>query len=369
MESLFLDRDFWRGRRVLLTGHTGFKGAWTALWLRRLGANVFGLALPPEDPSLYRLLGLENEIPSHYVDLSDVAGVRAAVRDARPQMALHMAAQALVPRSLEDPAATFATNVVGTVNVLQALRDAPDLKAILVITSDKVYADEGADRAHREGDRLGGLDPYSASKAACEIATASMADSFLRRAGVRVATARGGNVVGGGDFSPERLVPDIARAAVAGQTLTLRRPNATRPWQHVLDCVSGYLSYLVALDRGLNLPNALNFGPRGARGKTVAELAEALQSAFGSGDGWVFRPEAQSRERQTLAIDSRLARATLNWRDCLTGDEMVASIAEWYGAWGRGEDARALSLRQIEDWETRFEAASRPPGQLRISAG
>jgi CDP-glucose 4,6-dehydratase len=369
MQSLFLNRDFWHGRRVLLTGHTGFKGAWTALWLQRLGANVFGLALPPEEPSLYRLLGLESEIPSRYVDLADSEGVRAAIKEARPQLALHMAAQALVPRSLEDPVETFTTNVVGTVNLLQALRSAPDLTSVLVVTSDKVYADEGADQAHKEGDRLGGLDPYSASKAACEIATASMADSFLRRAGVKVATARGGNVVGGGDFSPQRLVPDIVRAAVAGETLALRRPNATRPWQHVLDCVSGYLSYLAALDAGVNLPNALNFGPRSARGKTVAELAEALQSALGAADGWVFQPEEQSRERQTLAIDSNLARATLNWRDCLHGDEMVASIAEWYGAWARGEDPRAVSLRQIEDYEARCEAALHPPSQLRTSAG
>ncbi|MDB5463805.1 MAG: CDP-glucose 4,6-dehydratase protein [Phenylobacterium sp.] len=237
-----LDRAFWRGQRVLLTGHTGFKGSWAAVWLERLGAEVTGLALAPDQsPSLFELAGVETLTRSLVVDLRDRAAVEAALAGRSFDLVLHMAAQPIVRTAIAEPVETFATNVMGTVHLLQALRVQAALKAALAITSDKVYANAETGRAFAEGDALGGKDPYSASKAATEIAVQSFAKSYFEPAGVPLATARGGNVIGGGDFSPDRIVADIVRAARAQQPVVLRHPEATRPWQHVLDCLAGYL--------------------------------------------------------------------------------------------------------------------------------
>jgi len=348
-----LDPAFWRGRRVLLTGHTGFKGAWAALWLHRLGADVTGLALPPAEPSLYVAARLDRLIPSHLVDLRDAAAVAGAVADARPQLVLHMAAQPLVRRAVADPVESFAVNVLGTVHLLQALRAAPELAAVLVVTSDKVYSNGEDGRAHTEADRLGGKDPYSGSKAACEIVTASMAQSYFAPRGVAVATARGGNVIGGGDFAPDRLVPDAVRAARQGMPLTLRHPEATRPWQHVLDCLAGYLAFLAALADGCDVPSALNFGPRANHAMTVGRLATTMLTALNAAQGWNHAPDLGSKEMRSLAVDSTLARRSLGWSDQLTAEHCVAWTADWYRAWFRGDDIRSLTLRQIENYEAR----------------
>ena len=346
-----LDPQFWGGKRVLVTGHTGFKGAWASYWLHLLGAEVFGLALEPDAPSLFNLLRLDALVCSQIADLRDRAAVARAVKVARPDLVLHLAAQPLIHRAMAAPDETFAVNVCGTVHLLNALRHVPELRAVLVVTSDKVYADAQDGRAHREADRLGGRDPYSASKAACEIATAAMAQSFLTARDVRIATARGGNVIGGGDFAPWRLVPDAVRAARADTPLTLRNPDASRPWQHVLDCLCGYFSYLAALASDRPLPASLNFGPRLRHGATVAELAVAMQRALGAAQGWTHAPDQSAQETHALAIDSRLARRILGWSDRLSGRRMIASTAAWYQAWAKGADMREVSRRQIAKYQ------------------
>lgn len=345
------DPDFWRGRRVLLTGHTGFKGSWAALWLKQLGAEVTGLSLPPDtDPSLFVLAGIGAEVGSHFADLRESNAVAAVVRESRPQIVLHMAAQALVRRSLRDPVETMASNVTGTVHLLEALRRQEDLETILVVTSDKVYANSERGLPFTEADPLGGKDPYSASKAAAEIVTASYATSYFTPAGIPVATARAGNVVGGGNFSEDRIVPDLVRAALARQPLVLRHPEAVRPWQHVLDCLAGYFVYAEALAGGEDVPAALNFGPEPGDPVTVAEFATAVQAALGVTDGWRHEPVPGSVEARHLTLDSGLARRLLEWEDRLPGRACVSAVAGWYGAWMNGADMRAATLAEIAEY-------------------
>jgi CDP-glucose 4,6-dehydratase len=345
---------FWRGKRVLLTGHTGFKGAWAAIWLSRMGAEVTALALPPDQtPSLFHLAGADRRIASRLVDLRNPDAVRAELSETAFDLVLHMAAQPIVRAAIEDPIATFETNVMGTAHLLQALRDQGSLKAALVVTTDKVYANAESGRAFAETDALGGKDPYSASKAAAELVTASFARSYFDRAGVPVATARGGNVIGGGDFSRDRLVADIVRAARAGETVVLRHPEATRPWQHVLDCLAGYFTYLEALGEGREVPRALNFGPRpGGPEVTVGELATLGVAALGA-KPWRHDPDPASLEARALAIDATRAAETLGFASRLDAPEAVALTMDWYRRQAAGEDALALCLEEIEGYEAR----------------
>ena len=343
---------FWKGRRVLLTGHTGFKGAWAAVWLKRLGATVTGFALPPEtDPNLWMEIGdglLEREFLN---DLADRDALQEAVAIARPSVVLHMAAQARVRRSYADPVETFATNVMGTVNLLHALRDTEHLRAALIVTTDKVYANDDSGRDFTENDRLGGHDPYSASKAAAEMATASYAASFFRDRGVRIATARAGNVIGGGDWSQDRLIPDVWRAAVRGETLVLRNPEATRPWQHVIEPLAGYFLYLEALVRGDDVPDALNFGPLPGSGGTVADVAEAMGEALGAGAIWRRDGAPAPPEMTLLSLDPSRAIETLGWRPRLDFAQAVGWSAQWYSARGKGADLLGLCQSQIKQYE------------------
>jgi CDP-glucose 4,6-dehydratase len=351
MPGVIPDPDFWRGRRVLLTGHTGFKGSWLAFWLHHLGAEVTGISHAPSERGLFRMLRLDAQVQTRAMDLRDAPAVAAAVAEAQPELVFHLVAQPSVHRSLVDPAESFAINVLGTVHLLNALRAVPCLSAVLVVTTDKVYADIPDGKARQEADRLGGRDPYSASKAACELATAAMAQSFLAPNGVAVATARAGNVIGGGDFSPGRLVPDVVNAARSGQRLTLRNPDSRRPWQHVLDCLSGYLAYAAALATDPTLPLALNFGPRAHAGPTVGEIANAMLEALGAPDAWAYAPQPEVRETHVLSLDSTLARHTLGWTDRLPGQRMIAETAAWYRAWAHNADMRAVTLQQITEYE------------------
>jgi CDP-glucose 4,6-dehydratase len=345
------DPGFWRGRRVLLTGHTGFKGSWLALWLHHLGAEVTGIARASSEHRLFRLLCLDELVQTRVADIRDANAIATVVAEAQPDIVMHLTAQTSVQRSLVDPAESFAINVLGTVNLLNALRGVPRLAAVLVVTTDKVYADIPDGKARREADRLGGRDPYSASKAAGELATAAMAQSFLAPNGVAVATARAGNVIGGGDFAPGRLVPDVVNAARTGRKLTLRNPESRRPWQHVLDCLSGYLAYAAALATDPTVPPTLNFGPRADAGPTVGDIANAMLEALGAPGVWTYAPLPEVRETHMLKLDSTLARRTLGWTDRLPGHQMIAETAAWYRAWSQDADMQAVTLQQIAAYE------------------
>ncbi len=348
-----LNRAFWSGKRVLLTGHTGFKGAWTAIWLRDLDATVTGLALPPDQtPSLFDLADVGGLTESLFVDLRDQAAVGQALAGRSFDLVLHMAAQPIVRRAVRDPVATFATNVMGTVHLLQALRAQASLKAALVITSDKVYANSAEGGAFAESQPLGGADPYSASKAATEIATQSFAKSYFEAAGTPLATARGGNVIGGGDFSEDRIVADIVRAARSNAQVMLRHPEAKRPWQHVLDCVAGYLTYVETLATKSQTPRAMNFGPRpGGPEITVGELTDLCLEALGA-QPWRHEPDPNSLEAPALAIDTTLAKQVLDFESQLDAPAAISMTIDWYRRQANGEDALALCRAQIAAYES-----------------
>lgn len=343
-----IDREFWYGRRVLLTGHTGFKGSWLALWLESMGAQVYGFSLPPETrPALFDLANVGRGVKSTLGNLIDRSAVSSCVRDARPEIVLHLAARAIVRHSIADPVDAFASNVMGTVHLLDALRESPGLSTILVVTSDKVYANDESGVAFTERSLLGGKDPYSASKAATEMVVRAYRETYFNRQGIRLASARGGNVIGGGDYA-ERIVPDIIRAIAASQKPVLRMPAATRPWQHALDCLSGYLLFAQALERREVDASELNFGPPHGAPITVGELTRILLKKLGQPTDFVHEPDVNSVEMHTLAIDSTRARALLGWQDLLQGHKAIEWTADWHRRVSDGEDARSATLGQIE---------------------
>lgn len=339
--------QFWRGRRVLLTGHTGFKGAWLSLWLRELGADVTGFALAPHtEPSLWSLLALDS-MRSLIGDLREEHTVREAVAHAAPQIVIHMAAQALVRESYREPLANYATNVMGTGHVLQACRAARDLQAVVVVTSDKVYENDDAGRPFVEADRLGGHDPYSNSKACTELLTASFRDSFFR-GGAPVATVRAGNVIGGGDWSQDRLIPDCVRALRDGVPVMLRYPEAVRPWQHVLEPLAGYLALAQALVEAPHAaPRVLNFGPDPGSFCSVREVVETFSARFAGRPGWRADGANHPVEARALTLSSALAAQTLGWRPRLELTESLSWTADWYRAHTAGENMLAYSQAQI----------------------
>lgn len=343
------DPHFWQGRRVLLTGHTGFKGSWLVLMLHRLGATVHGLALDPApgDGAFGHLAVGQLLASDRRLDIREAAETGEAVRGVAPDLVLHLAAQALVGASYADPAGTFATNVQGTINVLEPLRGLAGCKAALVVTSDKVYRNDGTGRPFRESDPLGGHDPYSASKAACEIAVGSWAASFAKEL-PPVGTGRAGNVIGGGDFGPARLIPDLVRAEKAGETLVVRRPDATRPFQHVLDVLAGYLLLVEDLAARADAPRAVNFGPAEPE-LAVRDLLEAYGAARGRPVRWTVAEGPVMAEAPRLALDSTLARETLDWSPRLGGCAGLAATAAWYDAWAAGQDVSALARRQVAE--------------------
>ncbi len=347
-----IDPEFWSDRRVLLTGHTGFKGAWTALWLQSLGARVTGLApAPPTTPSLYELARVGSHMAGELqIDVRDAPAVHDGVASVRPEVVLHLAAQPMVRLSLREPALTFEVNVLGTVNVLEAVRLAGEsVRAVVVVTSDKCYANPpGSPRRLTEDDPLGGKDPYSASKACAELVTAAYRESFSGESLPGVASARAGNVIGGGDFGEDRLVPDILRAYDAGRPVQVRYPDAIRPWQHVLNPLSGYLALAQALcgpERD-EAARAFNFGPSPEDARTVLEIVRRLGGALGYElDGAEHPPEASR-----LELDSTAAERQLGWRPRWDLDEALARVATWHEAHRRGEDMRRTSLEQIADF-------------------
>lgn len=325
--------EWYRNRRVLVTGHTGFKGAWLCAWLQRLGANVVGGALPPEAgrPSLFEASRLDAHIESHFLDLRDADATAALVRAARPEMVFHLAAQSLVRRSYREPVATFATNVLGTAHLLEAARTSPGLAAIVVVTSDKCYENDGRLDAYREEDPLGGHDPYSASKACTELVASAYRRSFLAPAGIPLATARAGNVIGGGDWSHDRLVPDLMIAAAAGAVTAIRRPDAVRPWQHVLEALRGYLLLGRALaERGEAVASAWNFGPSDEAFLPVQELTRRLGLLWPAIRTRTIPDASGSHEAGRLTLDCRKAVRELAWRPSLGLDTTLEWTVRWY---------------------------------------
>lgn len=346
--------DFWNGRRVFLTGHTGFKGSWLSLWLEKLGAEVAAVSLEPEtSPSLYARLSPWNGQGHHIADIRDAAAFKQRLTDFEPEIVIHMAAQALVRRSYENPAETFATNVMGTANVLDAVRETPSVRTVLVVTSDKVYANNGSGVPFIESDTLGGKDPYSNSKACTELVVQSYRDSFFKGCDISVATVRAGNVIGGGDWSRDRLIPDFIRAFESHQPILLRYPQAIRPWQHVLEPLGGYLAFAEALTLSdeKELPEALNFGPDPQSFATVCELADALGLAHGVKDVWKQAPGTHLPEAPALTLSSALALSAIGWRPRLSLQQTIDWTAAWYKANREGADMRAFSLGQIAAYE------------------
>jgi CDP-glucose 4,6-dehydratase len=346
-----VDPAFWRDRSVLLTGHTGFKGAWLSLWLQSLGANVTGLALdaPPTEPSLYELARVDEGMAAGVsCDVRDPHAVTHAVLNAGPEIVIHMAAQPLVRRSFAEPRLTYDTNVMGTVNVLDAVRACGSVRALVVVTSDKCYENDGRDGLYRESDPLGGHDPYSSSKAAAELVTSAYRRSFFSDpGGPRVASARAGNVIGGGDWGEDRLVPDIVRAAIAGETLRLRHPGAIRPWQHVLNPLGGYLLLAQALCESPDHAGAWNFGPDDRDARTVEWVVSEVSKLWPGGVHWERDDGEHPHEAHYLKLDSSRARDELGWAPAMSLEDGLTATVAWYGAWRDGGDMRDFTLGQI----------------------
>jgi CDP-glucose 4,6-dehydratase len=346
-----MNTDFWHGKRVLLTGHTGFKGSWMALWLRQLGAQVCGIALPPAtDINLFELARVSDGIDSNYCNILESENLALLVRKNRPEVIFHLAAQPLVRASYVDPVHTFATNIMGTTHVLDALRGLDSVRVAVMVTTDKVYQNHEQIYPYREHDVLGGHDPYSASKAASEIVIASYRDSFLKNQGVAIASARAGNVIGGGDWSADRLIPDAIRAWQANKELDIRRPDAIRPWQHVIEPLYGYLSLAEKLWSNPSLAGPYNFGPDVSGASTVKEVIELAARAYGHGQVSYGNDCTGPHEAGLLALEVAKARVTLGVEPRWLLQETVARTIAWYKAQCAGGDARELCLEEIRQF-------------------
>jgi CDP-glucose 4,6-dehydratase len=346
-----VDPDFWRERRVLITGHSGFKGAWLALWLQSLGARVTGFSSGlPTQPSLHDLARVEEDMDSVEGDVRDAEAVARVVAASRPEVIVHMAAQSLVRRSFAEPRDTYATNVMGTVNVLDAVRrHGGDVRALVNVTSDKCYENREWEWGYREDEPMGGHDPYSNSKGCAELVTSAFRSSFFSDPdGPRIASARAGNVIGGGDWGEDRLVPDLMRAALAGEAAGVRNPNSIRPWQHVLNPLSGYLVLAQALHESAEHAAGWNFGPAEQDARSVGWLVERLSELWPGELRWTLDEGPHPHEARYLKLDSSRARLALGWRPPVGLEEALASIVEWYQALREGADMRAVTLGQID---------------------
>lgn len=345
-----VEKNFWKGKRVVLTGHTGFKGGWMALWLSKLGARVTGIGLPPETP-FYEQVQLDNYIDSRFCDIRDQKQLTTILTETAPEIIIHMAAQSLVRKSFDLPVGTFETNVIGTVNLLCASAViVPAPASVLVVTSDKVYSNRENGLAFTETDPLGGDDPYSASKACAELATNALRNVF--GSGPKMATARAGNVIGGGDYAEDRLIPDIIRAWKERTPLAVRSPASVRPWQHVLDSLSGYLSYIEALSQKAFLPHTLNFGPSSTSGISVSEVIAMMETALGCSLSQSAQMTNDSKsEKRVLCLDASLAKTVLNWRPRLPLKDSILWTADWYKEQVRKKYMDRYTLQQIEMYE------------------
>jgi CDP-glucose 4,6-dehydratase len=357
------DRSFWKDRRVFLTGHSGFKGSWLSLWLNRLGADVTGYALaPPTEPSLFEQAGVASDVRSICADIRDFPRLKSVITECRPDVVIHMAAQSVVRQGYENPIETYSTNVMGTVHVLEALRQLDQSCAVVNVTSDKCYENREWVWGYRESDAMGGHDPYSNSKACAELVTSAYRDSYFDsddsgRSRIAIASARAGNVVGGGDWTRDQLIPDLMRAFLSGRSCLIRNPAAIRPWQFVLEPLRGYL--LLAERLAVNaerFASSWNFGPAETDARPVSWLADELVRSWGSGASWNQDVGMHPQEANYLKLDVSRARSCLGWHPVLPLSPALDWIVEWYHAFQAGDDLRHLTLMQIE----RYEALSHP---------
>jgi CDP-glucose 4,6-dehydratase len=350
MENM-VSQEFWQGRRVFLTGHTGFKGSWLSLWLQKLGAEVTGYALAPATtPALFDVADVARGMTSIIGDIRDPENLHKAVSASRPQIVFHLAAQALVAEGYRDPLATYATNVLGTANLLEAVRNTPGVQAAVVVTSDKCYDNKEWPWPYRENEALGGHDPYSSSKACAELVTAAYRKSFLAQASIGVATARAGNVFGGGDWSANRLVPDVLAAFSRGVPALLRSPKSVRPWQHVLESLSGYLVLAERLSSSNACAEAWNFGPREQDCLAAEEIAGKLAALWGGDASWRTEPNTFPHEANLLRLDASRARQQLGWQPRWNLETALATTISWHKAWLTATDMRQYTLSQIEQF-------------------
>jgi CDP-glucose 4,6-dehydratase len=350
----------WQGRRVFLTGHTGFKGSWLALWLSRLGAQIRGYSLDPStEPNLFNLACVGTVVEDVRGDVRDYAKLEASMTEFAPEVVFHLAAQPIVRRSYADPVGTYGTNVMGTVHLLEAIRKTPSVRAVVCVTTDKCYQNQGWIWPYREIDPLGGHDPYASSKACAEIVSAAYRTSFfppdrLHEHHVALATARAGNVIGGGDWSEDRLIPDLVRGFCSGQPVLIRRPNAIRPWQHVLESLHGYMM----LAQGLLAQNgkfatAFNFGPSDEDIWPVERIATKLVQMWGDGASWIRDSVPSVHEDHVLRLDASKACVELGWKPRLRIEATLEWTMKWYRAWNEGENIAEFSGRQIAEYEQR----------------
>jgi CDP-glucose 4,6-dehydratase len=343
--------NFWKNKKVFITGHTGFKGSWLCLYLYQLEAKVSGYALnPPTDPSLFKLCGIDDLMNSTIADIRDLGTLKKAMLSASPDIVIHMAAQPLVRQSYKDPVETYSVNVMGTVNLLESVRSCKSIKAVVNVTTDKIYENKERQSGYKENEPLGGYDPYSSSKACSELVTSAYRNSFLNN-GVAVATARAGNVIGGGDWGSDRLVPDFIRAILNGEKIRIRNPKAVRPWQYVLDPLNGYLMLAQMLyENGQKYAQAWNFGPADKDAKTVEWLVNRLCSSWGKGASYSIDKGKHPHETRLLTLNSSKAKTILKWKPKMDIEGSIDNIIAWTRAYKDKKDMRKVSLDQISGY-------------------
>lgn len=351
-----INNKFWESKKILVTGHTGFKGGWLCLWLQSLGARVYGISLEPStNPSLFELAKISDGMDSYVIDIRDYDKLNERIKKIKPEIVIHMAAQPLVRKSYLDPMETYQTNIMGTVNLLESIRKIDSVRAIVNITTDKCYDNNEWIWSYRESDKLGGFDPYSSSKACSEIITNAFRQSFLNNSQILVATARAGNVIGGGDWSSDRLIPDILKALSKKETIKIRNPNAIRPWQHVLEPISGYLLLCERLCQdGEKWAEAWNFGPEENQSKSVSWIVDRMCQKWGDNASWILDKNIGNHEAENLRLDISKSKYILNWSPKWHLDQTLDEIINWHKKMLNGDNMKEVilkTIRQYEDYE------------------